>query len=84
MRMQIRRLTRLTKGFSRKRENLWAALCLHFAYSNFCRVHKSLRVTPAMQAGITDAFGTFANYSSGEHSRFFSRQRVVDTRFWIV
>jgi transposase-like protein/IS1 family transposase len=54
MRMQIRRLTRLTNGFSRKWENLWAALCLHFAYYNFCRVHKSLRVTPAMQAGITD------------------------------
>jgi hypothetical protein len=35
-------------------ENLWAALCLHFAYYNFCRIHKSLRVRPAMQAGITD------------------------------
>jgi hypothetical protein len=54
MRMQIRRLTRLTNGFSRKWENLWAALCLHFAYYNFCRVHKTLRVTPAMQARITD------------------------------
>lgn len=54
MRMQIRRLTRLTNGFSRKFENLWAALCLHFAYYNFCRIHKSIRVTPAMEAGITD------------------------------
>jgi len=53
MRMQIRRLTRLTNGFSKKWENHWAALCLHFAYYNFCRVHRSLRVTPAMQAGIT-------------------------------
>lgn len=54
MRMQIRRLTRLTNAFSKKWENLWAALCLHFAYYNLCRVHRSLRVTPAMEAGITD------------------------------
>jgi IS1 family transposase len=53
MRMQMRRLTRLTNGFSKKWENLWAALCLHFAYYNFCKIHRSLRVTPAMQAGIT-------------------------------
>ena len=53
MRMQIRRLTRLTNGFSKKWENLWAALCLHFAHYNFCRVHRTIRVTPAMQAGIT-------------------------------
>ena len=54
MRMQIRRLTRLTNGFSKKWENLWAAICLHFAYYNFCRIDKSLRVTPAMAAGITE------------------------------
>jgi hypothetical protein len=54
MRMQIRCLTRLTNGFSKKRENLWTALRLHFAYYNFCRVHRTLRVTPAMEAGITD------------------------------
>jgi len=54
MRMQIRRLTRLTNGFSKKWENLWAALCPHFAWYNFCQIHGSLRVTPAMQAGITD------------------------------
>jgi len=54
MRMQIRRLTRLTNGFSKKRENLNAALALHFAYYNFCRIHRSLRVTPAMEAGLTD------------------------------
>lgn len=54
MRMQMRRLTRLTNGFSKKWENHWAALCLHFAYYNFCRIHRSIRVTPAMQAGITD------------------------------
>lgn len=54
MRMQIRRLTRLTNGFSKKLENHRAAIALHFAYYNFCRIHGSLRVTPAMEAGITD------------------------------
>src|SRR5271157_4234174 len=54
MRMQIRRLTRLTNAFSKKWENLKAAIALHFAYYNFCRVHSSLRVTPAMEAGLTD------------------------------
>ena len=54
MRMHIRRLTRLTNGFSKKWENLWAALALHFGYYNFCRIHSTIRVTPAMEAGITD------------------------------
>jgi len=54
IRMQMRRLTRLTNAFSKKWEGLWYAYCLHFAYYNFCRIHRSLRVTPAMQAGITD------------------------------
>jgi len=54
MRMQMRRLTRLTNGFSKKWENHWAALCLHFAHYNFCRIHRTIRVTSAMQAGITD------------------------------
>ncbi len=50
----MRRLTRLTNAFSKKWENLEKALALHFAYYNFCRVHQTLRVTPAMEAGITD------------------------------
>jgi len=54
MRMMIRRLTRLTNGFSKKWENLRAALALHFAFYNFCRVHRTLKVTPAMEAGIAD------------------------------
>src|SRR5258707_10794904 len=54
MRMQIRRLTRLTNAFSKKLENLKAAVALHFAWYNFVRVHRSLRVTPGMQAGLTD------------------------------
>jgi hypothetical protein len=52
IRMSMRRLTRLTNGFSKKWENLWSAYCLHFAYYNFCRIHKTLRTTPAMAAGI--------------------------------
>jgi hypothetical protein len=54
MRMCIRRLTRLTKAFSKKWENLKAALALYFAYYNFCRVHTTLRLTPAMQQGIAN------------------------------
>jgi hypothetical protein len=58
--MQMRRLTRLTNAFSKKLDNLKAALALHFAYYNFCRVHKTLRVTPAMEAGLTDHVWTIA------------------------
>lgn len=54
MRMQMRRFTRLTNAFSKKLENLKAAVALHFAHYNFVRVHSSLRVTPAMEAGVTD------------------------------
>ena len=54
MRMQIRRLTRLTNGFSKTLDGHRAAIALHFAYYNWCRIHGSLRVTPAMEAQITD------------------------------
>lgn len=54
IRMACRRFTRLTNAFSKKLENLKAALALHFAYYNFVRIHRSLRVTPAMAAGVTD------------------------------
>jgi IS1 family transposase len=54
MRMCMRRFTRLTNAFSKKLRNLKAAVALHFAYYNFCRVHQSLRMTPAMKAGLTD------------------------------
>ena len=54
MRMSMRRFTRLTNAFSKKVENLHAAVALHFAHYNFVRVHKTLRVTPAMAAGLTD------------------------------
>ena len=54
MRMHMRRFTRLTNGFSKKIENHAHAVAIHFAYYNFCKIHMSLRVTPAMEAGITD------------------------------
>jgi IS1 family transposase/transposase-like protein len=53
MRMQLRRLTRLTNAFSKKWENLKAALAVYFAYYNFIRVHQTLRMTPAMEARLT-------------------------------
>lgn len=54
MRMSMRRFTRLTNGFSKKVENHMHAVSLHFMYYNFGRIHKSLRVTPAMAAGVSD------------------------------
>jgi transposase-like protein/IS1 family transposase len=66
MRMAIRRFTRLTNAFSKKLLNLKAAVALHFAYYNFCRVHSSLRVTPAMEAGITDHIWTIAELLGAE------------------
>jgi IS1 family transposase len=54
MRMSMRRFTRLTNAFSKKVENHCHALALYFVWYNFCRIHKSLRVTPAMAAGVTD------------------------------
>ncbi len=54
MRMSMRRFTRLTNAFSKKLENHGHALALYFMDYNFCRIHKTLRVTPAMEAGIAD------------------------------
>ena len=54
MRMSMRRFTRLTNGFSKKFENHAYSVALHFMHYNFCRVHKTLRVTPAMEAGLSD------------------------------
>ena len=60
LRMHLRRFTRLTNAYSKKLENLKAAVCLWFAFYNFCRVHQTLRVTPAMEAGITDHIWSLA------------------------
>ncbi len=54
LRMGMRRFTRLTNGHSKKMLNHWCAINLHFVYYNFARIHQTLRVTPAMEAGLTD------------------------------
>src|SRR3970282_1438196 len=54
MRMHMRRFTRLTNGFSKKIEMHAYAVALHFMYYNFCKIHQTLRVTPAMASGISD------------------------------
>jgi hypothetical protein len=54
MRMGMRRFTRLTNAFSKKLENLKATVALHFAHYNFVRIHKTLKCTPAMEAGVAD------------------------------
>jgi IS1 family transposase len=61
MRMHMRRFTRLTNGFSKKLENHAHAVALHFAYYNLVKVHKTLRMTPAMAAGVTDKLWEMAD-----------------------
>ena len=58
MRMSMRRFTRLTNAFSKKVENHEYMLAIYFLYYNFCRVHQTLRVTPAMEAGLTHSVWT--------------------------
>jgi Integrase core domain len=60
LRQWCKRLTRLTYAFSKSWANLKAALALHFWHYNFARVHSALRITPAMEAGITDHVWTFS------------------------
>jgi hypothetical protein len=66
LRQWCKRLTRLTYAFSKKWDNLKAALALHFAHYNFCRVHSSLRVTPAMEAGTSDHVWTIEELIGAE------------------
>jgi hypothetical protein len=54
MRMGMRRFTRLTNGFSKKLDNHIASIAIHYMHYNFCRIHQTLRVTPAMEAGVAD------------------------------
>jgi len=64
MRMHMRRFTRLTNAFSKKIENHYHAIALHFMYYNFVKQHKSLRITPAMAAGITKRFMTLEDIAN--------------------
>ena len=64
MRMGMRRFTRLTNGFSKKFENRAHQVALYFFHYNFCRVHSALRVTPAMEAGLTDHIWTLTELCS--------------------
>ena len=59
VRMQMRRFTRLTNGFSKKLASMKAAVALHFAHYNFMRIHSTIKVTPGMQAGLTDHIWTW-------------------------
>lgn len=72
MRMQMRRFTRLTNAFSKKYEYLDAAISLHFFHYNFMRLHQTLRVTPAMEAGISKHLWTW-----GEFLGFGKQQKEV-------
>ena len=64
MRMNMRRFTRLTNGFSKKVENHAAAVALHFMHYNFARIHKTLRITPAMAAGVASHVWSIAEIVS--------------------
>jgi hypothetical protein len=59
MRMSMRRFTRLTNAFSKKFENYCHSVALYFMYYNFCRLHQTLRATPAMEAGLADHIWSF-------------------------
>jgi hypothetical protein len=64
--MQMRRFTRLTNGFSKKIDNLKASVAVFMAWYNFCRVHQTLRVTPAMEAGLADHVWTIRELLTDE------------------
>ena len=64
MRMSMRRLTRLTNAFSKKVENLAHAMSIHYMHYNFARIHKTLRVTSAMEAGVADHVWSLAEIAA--------------------
>lgn len=83
--MASRRFTRLTNGFSKKAENHAAAVALYVAHYNLCRVHETLRITPAMAIGVTDHIWSIAEMiDAALHGRaeppsqWYRRFRVID------
>ena len=73
--MSMRRFTRLTNGFSKKMENHEHALALYFTFYNFVRIHKSLRVTPTMAAGIIDNVMTMEEIAALADAEKISQKR---------
>ena len=83
LRMQQRRFTRLTNGFSKKLRNHRAAVALYVAHYNLCRVHETIRVTPAMALGVSDhiwSIGELIEAATGNYEppRRFGRFEVID------
>jgi hypothetical protein len=74
----MRRFTRLTNAFCKKIENHCYALALHFVYYNFVRLHKSLNVTPAMQAGLTKRFMSIEDIVKLGDAQFQSVNRSLE------
>ena len=68
MRMSMRRFTRLTNAFSKKAENHAHSVAIHFMHYNFVRIHQSLRVTPAMAAGVTNTLWSLTDMAIGHRS----------------
>jgi IS1 family transposase len=77
MRMSMRRMTRLTNGFSKKLENLAHAVALHFMYYNFGRIHQSLRITPAMAAGVSEHVWSLEEIAALADSRLPSESHPI-------
>jgi len=77
MRMSMRRFTRLTNAFSKKVQNHHHAIALHFMYYNFCRVHQTLRVTPAMEARLTDYVWSLEEIAKLAEQKTENRESVV-------
>lgn len=88
MRMHMRRFTRLTNGFSKKVENHACAVALHAMYYNFVRLHKTLRVTPAMAAGVTDKLWEMTDIvdviDSFEVKGARSRKPIFEVEKWAI
>ena len=78
VRMECRRFTRLTNAFSKKLANLKASVALHYAHYNFVRMHRTLRMTPAMAAGVTDHLWTVEDLVNGLKTRPRSLWLSVD------
>lgn len=84
LRMSQRRLTRLSNGFSKKFENHCAAIGLYVVHYNFCRVHETLRITPAMQLGITDHVWSVSELLKGAMSGLVSEPETQHGRFRVI